>query len=66
MGATHIKQRISRKMSSTPGVPSTRRARASESQHQCRWPLKAVQDTLECQFTNAPAGFSFQAQTCSV
>ncbi len=30
------------------------------------WPLKAWQETFGCQLTNAPLGFSFHAQTCSV
>lgn len=30
------------------------------------WPEKDWQETLGCQFTNAPFGFSFHAQTCSV
>ena len=28
--------------------------------------LKFSQDTSECQFTKAPVGFGFHAQTCSV
>jgi hypothetical protein len=30
------------------------------------WPANKSHDTLGCQFTNAPLGFSFHAQTCSV
>ena len=30
------------------------------------WPSNESHETLGCQFTNAPLGFSFQAQTCSV
>jgi hypothetical protein len=30
------------------------------------WPLNAWHETFGCQFTNAPLGFSFHAQTCSV
>ena len=33
---------------------------------QCSWPSNCSQDTSECQFTNAPVGFGFHAQTCSV
>jgi len=30
------------------------------------WLPNASRKTLQCQFTNAPFGFSFHAQTCSV
>ena len=30
------------------------------------WPAYDAHETLGCQFTNAPLGFSFHAQTCSV
>jgi hypothetical protein len=30
------------------------------------WPVNDSHETLGCQFTNAPLGLSFHAQTCSV
>ena len=43
-----------------------RRAAVDSGRHGYCCPPNCSQDTSECQFTNAPVGFGFHAQTCSV
>ena len=49
-----------------PATPYSIRLPATGVSNHCACPLNASHETLECQFTNVPVGFSFQAQTCSV
>ena len=78
-GASHVGIALDAKSSSTPrtrtawcgssasrptGRAATSARAASNSPQFC--PLNASHDTLGCQLTNVPVGFSFHAHTCSV